>query len=173
MYFFGEIFETNSDFADRILLSLPLYYFGMFSITNGIIYDCLTLEPPDSKKKTKQVRRPEGVMRTDGYIMIIFVRLFRFVRSFLNIDPFLMKFVPLESSRFQLSNGTYFIKNGSILRKLWIIRNNMPCIMCDYNRNRNSTSMLRKGVSKGLGNLRQAVSCLTSCSRRVPGDTAA
>ena len=43
----------------------------------------------------------------------------RFDHNFLNIDPFLMKFVPFESSQSQLSNGTNYIKNGSILRKLW------------------------------------------------------
>ena len=54
-----------------------------------------------------------------GKIHIVFLMLFRFLHIFLNIDPFLMKFVPFESSRSQLSNGTNFIKNGSILRKLW------------------------------------------------------
>ena len=42
----------------------------------------------------------------------------RFLHIFLNIDPFLMIFVPFESSQSQLSNGTKIIKNGSILRKI-------------------------------------------------------
>ena len=39
--------------------------------------------------------------------------------NFLNIYPFLMKMVPIESWEWELSIGTIFIKNGSILRKLW------------------------------------------------------
>ena len=38
---------------------------------------------------------------------------------FLNTYPFVMKMVPIESSSSQLSTRTIFIKNGSILRKLW------------------------------------------------------
>ena len=41
-----------------------------------------------------------------------------FAHNFLNIDPFLKKIIPFESSRRQLSNGINFIKNGSILRNL-------------------------------------------------------
>ena len=36
-----------------------------------------------------------------------------------DIDPFLMKPVPIESSRRDLSIGTGFVKIGGILRKLW------------------------------------------------------
>ena len=45
-------------------------------------------------------------------------------RNFLNIDPFLMKVVPFESSRSQLSNDIIeiFIKNGHALRKSWNYR---------------------------------------------------
>ena len=43
----------------------------------------------------------------------------RFDHNFLNIDTFLMKFVPFESSQSQLSNGAKIIKNGYILRKIW------------------------------------------------------
>ena len=39
--------------------------------------------------------------------------------NFLNTYPFLMIFVPFESSQSQLSNGINFIKNGSILRNIW------------------------------------------------------
>ena len=41
------------------------------------------------------------------------------VHNFFNIDPFLMIFVPFESSHSQLSNGAKIIKNGSILKNLW------------------------------------------------------
>ena len=53
-------------------------------------------------------------------IMHIVLTLFRFLHNFRNTDPFLMIFAPLESSHSQLSNGTKLIKNGSILRKLWV-----------------------------------------------------
>ena len=55
--------------------------------------------------------------------------LFRFLHNFLNIDPFLMILVPIESSRSPLSNGIKIIKNGSILRKLWADRvdHDHPC----------------------------------------------
>ena len=49
-----------------------------------------------------------------------FSKLFpRLLQIFLNMNPFLMKIVPFESWDRELSNGTIFIKNGSILRKLW------------------------------------------------------
>ena len=41
------------------------------------------------------------------------------LHNFLDIDPFLMIFMPSESYHSQLSNGIKIIKNGSILRKLW------------------------------------------------------
>ena len=43
----------------------------------------------------------------------------RLLCNFLNIDPFLTKIIPIESSHSQLSIGTGLVKNGSILRKLW------------------------------------------------------
>ena len=61
-----------------------------------------------------------------GKIHIVFLMQFRFLHIFLNIDPFLMKFVPFESSHSQLSNGTRIIKNGSILRKIWRNRTFFP-----------------------------------------------
>ena len=39
--------------------------------------------------------------------------------NFLNIDPFLMIFVPFERGDRELSNGTKIVKNGSKIRKLW------------------------------------------------------
>ena len=48
---------------------------------------------------------------------------FRFLHIFLNMYPFVMTFAPLESWDWELSNGTNFIKNGYILRKLWGNRN--------------------------------------------------
>ena len=48
--------------------------------------------------------------------------LFWFLHIFLNIDPFLMIFAPFECRRCQLSNGAKIIKNGCILKKLWINR---------------------------------------------------
>ena len=45
----------------------------------------------------------------------------RLVHNFLNIDPFLTRLVPLESSHSQLSNGINLVKNGYMLRKLWTL----------------------------------------------------
>ena len=66
-----------------------------------------------------------------GKIHIVFLMLFRFLHIFLNIDPFLMKFVPFESSHSQLSNGTKIIKNGSILRKIWRNRSSITNNICN------------------------------------------
>ena len=48
----------------------------------------------------------------------------RLPQSFLDIDPFLTIFMPLESWDWELSNGINIIKNGHILRKLWTDREN-------------------------------------------------
>ena len=40
-------------------------------------------------------------------------------QNFLNMDPFLMIFAPLESWDWKLSNGAKIVKNGPMLRKLW------------------------------------------------------
>ena len=42
-----------------------------------------------------------------------------FLSIILNIDPFVTKPAPIESPRRDLSIGTGFVKNGSILRRLW------------------------------------------------------
>ena len=49
----------------------------------------------------------------------------RLFHNFFNINPFLMIFVPFESSHSQLSNGRKIIKNGSISKKLWSNRVDM------------------------------------------------
>ena len=49
----------------------------------------------------------------------------RVLHIFLNIDPCLMIFVPLESCDWEFSNGPNFIKNWYILRKVWRNRNNI------------------------------------------------
>ena len=82
------------------------------------MFECIQ-EIQFSIQNNIQVRRLRGVRQTEGCIIKIIIMIFQFIHIFLNIDSFLMKFVPFESSQSQLSNGTNFIKNGSILRKLW------------------------------------------------------
>ena len=41
------------------------------------------------------------------------------VHSILDKDPFLTNLVPLKRSRTGLFNGANFVKNGSLLTKLW------------------------------------------------------
>ena len=48
----------------------------------------------------------------------------RLVHNFLIIDPFLTMFMPLESWEWELSNGIKIIKNGHVLRKLWVYQGN-------------------------------------------------
>ena len=55
----------------------------------------------------------------------------RLAHNFLNIDPFLTRPVPIESSHSQLSIGTGLVKNGTILRKLWSNRNSITFTMCN------------------------------------------
>ena len=72
----------------------------------------------------------------------------RFDHSFLNTDPFLMKFLPFESSQSQLSNGKNFIKNGSILRKLWA--NQIDRIIYKERNNSVTEDGFVVGVSSGI-----------------------
>ena len=55
--------------------------------------------------------------------------LFRSAHNFLNINPFLMIFAPIESWDRYLSIGMGFIKNGPIFRELWRFRKIIPIIL--------------------------------------------
>ena len=55
----------------------------------------------------------------------------RLAHNFLNIDPFLTRPVPIESSHSQLSIGTSLVKNGSISRELRSNRNSITFTMCN------------------------------------------
>ena len=68
-------------------------------------------------KDMREGGTPSSLLAISGAIDGLLTASTRLSRNFLNIYPFLMKFVPFESSRSQLSNDIIVIKNGHVLRK--------------------------------------------------------